>query len=225
MKKLEKPTQSVEETELETDSLSTIACTHMELAMLQLAGERGKWQNSHSLFRFPKFTREALMFVAKLIERETNSRISTDEVLRANLLREVRSLEADIPKLNVTNFSQVLVLSHFVHIIANLFGFDHFRGEINRQIIYYQTQEQQERDVDYETRKGSGNRAFEYIKRYEAIRFLFEQGINRKQISLILGLPYHKICTMLREEEIYARSKRAHEFLEQERARIREQGS
>ncbi|MCX6601343.1 MAG: hypothetical protein NT025_07255 [bacterium] len=206
---------------IEHSSLLQFAEFDLEMALSELFGMK-HWSGTTSLFEYPKHVQSAVAEAISKIEMEVTNRVSTDERLRGVLLHCTDSLKKYSRQLEVSNASQIGVIARLLHIIAYLLGFDHGRGEINRHVIYYQTQEQLERDVDLTKGEGWKNRAFEYVKRYEVIKSLQGQGIPRKQIALIVNIPYHRVCAYLRKEKEYLQTMRTMEFMEKERAKSRE---
>jgi hypothetical protein len=211
----------IEEVFIEDSPLMQRAGFDLEFALGELFGIQRRIATA-SLSQYPRHVRKAVAEAVEKIEREVDNRVSTDERLRGTLSYCTRSLKEYTQKLEVNNASQIGVIARLLHIIAYLLGFDHGRGEINRHVIYYQTQEQLERDVDLTKGEEWKNRAFEYMKRYEVIKSLHDQRIPRKQIALIVNIPYHRVCAYLRKEKEYLQTKRTIEFMEKERVKSRE---
>jgi hypothetical protein len=184
-------------------------CTALESAMKELFGNESCWQASASWFDDPRTVRKALSAAMSTIEKHARERINCDERLREMLLLCTRSLQDEVRQLKSGATNQLDIVALLLEMVVRLLGYDHRTGETNREVIYYQTQEQMKRDIDCASATGRPNRLIEDVKRHEIIRQLLAEGLPETQIALILNIPYAKVRLYLRDEDSFLRAKKS----------------
>ena len=161
----------------------------LEYAMMELFGRNSKWDMTGGLYKNPKHVREALLSATKKIKRHLENIITCDDRLLLLTSLTIESLDSEIKELREDNCNELEIIACFLKLVAYLIGFDWGMGKTNRQVVYYQTLEQEE--LDEEKRQGiEFHKQFsvEQKKRVEIACMLYKQEVRVPQIARIMRI-------------------------------------
>jgi hypothetical protein len=108
--------------------------------------------------------------------------------------------------LNSDGVGVLPLLANFIHLTALLLGYDWLAGRPNREIIYFQTIDQQLKD-DMERHPASPMDRLGYRRRVKIARDLYSEGLRVSQIAGVLNQTEHRIKDILVREGVLNRKK------------------
>lgn len=160
----------------------------LEMALLDLFGEKSKWAGLAGGFSNVALVREGLKSAIDRIRNRIEQIVTTDDRLLLTTSSCLDSLEREIKGLKEDSNNELEIIAHMLNLVAHLLGYDWLMGEPNRHIIYYQTTEQEELD-DRKRHSGEGPVGkLEFEKRLEIITNLYDQKMRVSQIARIMRL-------------------------------------
>lgn len=168
-------------------------CIELEHALLDLFGERSRWDNSAAGFRDPRLVKEALLAVARKLWTRTTEVITSDDRLLLTTSLAIEELDRQAKKLREDSNNLLEVIAALLALVVLLLGYDWLTGEPCRHIIYYQTLGQQQADDRHRHPDDVGGPASkrEFEKRVEAVARLYDEGFRPAQIGRILFMSEH----------------------------------
>ncbi|MBI3324266.1 MAG: hypothetical protein HYZ92_03205 [Candidatus Omnitrophica bacterium] len=167
-------------------------CLVLERALEEFYGERTKWARAAGAFADVGNVREALTEAIDKIRKHLDCILTADERLRLLASLDLDALQRDVRSLSESNYSELEIMSGLLLLVAHLLGYDWYVGKPNRQVIYYQTAEQEALDdfkydsTEYHQDMRSG---LEHKKRVEIASMLHDQQLRVAQIARIMKLP------------------------------------
>jgi hypothetical protein len=118
----------------------------MEEALLELYGQKSKWGNMAGAFQNVSVVREAIIKATSKIRARLEHLITNDDRLLLTTSITLDRIDREARKLRKDSNNEIDIIANLINLIAHLIGYDWLRGEPNRQVIYYQTLEQQSFD-------------------------------------------------------------------------------
>ena len=170
----------------------------LEYALLTLFGERSRWDNMAAAFQNPKFVREALLASVRRLRSRTRQLITSDDRLLLTTSIALDSLEAEAKRLTSASNNQLEIIAALLSLVVYLLGYDWLSGSPNRQVVFFQTLEQQILDDQHRHSATSpGSIMTEFQKRLEAVTRLHDEGFRPPQIARILLMSEQLIKQLL----------------------------
>ena len=164
-------------------------CLDLESALTQLCGISAERSFSAGLFHDPAQVKRALRTAIKKIRSRLNQITTVDERLRLTTSIALERLEDETRKLSRTSDNELEIIAHLIELIALLLGFDWEMGKPNREVVYFQTFEQQRID-DIKRHPDGPNLTgiFRLKKQRELICGMYQEGLRVAQISDVMTL-------------------------------------
>lgn len=167
----------------------------LEWALLELLGEKSKWSDMAATFKDVSKVREALLQATKKIRSHLEQIITADDRLLLTTSITLNSIEEEIRNLTEESNNELEIIADLLHLIAHLLGYDWNMGETNRQVVYFQTAEQER--IDDMKRHPNQIQGLEHEKRLEIAMNLYDQKLRVAQIARIMKLSEHVVKDML----------------------------
>ena len=168
----------------------------LEWALLELLGEKSKWSGMAVTFQDVSKVREALLQATKKIRSHLEQIITADDRLLLTTAITLNSIEEEVGNLTEESNNELEIIADLLHLIAHLLGYDWLTGETNRQVVYFQTAEQECID-DMKRHPNQIHGKLEYEKRLEIAMNLYDQKLRVAQIARIMKLSEHVVKDML----------------------------
>ena len=167
----------------------------LEWALLELLGEKSKWSGMAVTFQDVSKVREALLQATKKIRSHLEQIITADDRLLLTTSITLNSIEEEIRNLTEESNNELEIIADLLHLIAHLLGYDWNMGETNRQVVHFQTAEQER--IDDMKRHPNQIQGLEHEKRLEIAMNLYDQKLRVAQIARIMKLSEHVVKDML----------------------------
>ena len=139
--------------------------------------------------------REALLQATKKIRSHLEQIITADDRLLLTTSITLNSIEEEIRNLTEESNNELEIIADLLHLIAHLLGYDWNMGETNRQVVHFQTAEQER--IDDMKRHPNQIQGLEHEKRLEIAMNLYDQKLRVAQIARIMKLSEHVVKDML----------------------------
>ena len=168
----------------------------LEWALLELLGEKSKWSGMAAMFQDVSKVRGAFLQATKKIRSHLEQIITADDRLLLTTSITLNSIEEEVGNLTEESNNELEIIADLLHLIAHLLGYDWLMGETNRQVVYFQTAEQECID-DMKRHPNQIQGKLEYEKRLEIAMNLYDQKLRVAQIARIMKLSEHLVKDML----------------------------
>jgi hypothetical protein len=178
----------------------------LEYALNEFYGHDGKWHNMAGSFAHARNVRRAVLDATKAIRKRLAAILTADDRLRLLVDVKLSSIESRAAKLDDSGAALLDLLAGFIHLSAALLGYDWLKGAPNREVVYFQTQEQQFRDDAHRhasTAYPPGK--IEYEHRGAIAKDLYSKGLRVAQIARTLNQPETVIKDILVREGVLRR--------------------
>lgn len=163
-------------------------CVELECALTELLGANGKWQGMASSFRNHRRVCTAVCDATRVIRKRLANILTADDRLWLTTDIQLAAIEKTAKGLRANGEGILTLLAQFVHLVALLLGYDWFLGKPNREVVYFQTRNQQ--IIDDEGRHPNSNfymGKLEHECRVEFAKDLYAKGMRVAQIARILN--------------------------------------
>ena len=161
----------------------------LELALEQFYGHASSWYGSAGSFQNPLYVRKAIIAATRAIRRRLQELLTADDRLRLTTALTLDGIERDARLLSATHNNVLDLLGRFINLTAYLLGFDWLLGKPYRQVVYFQTLDQQRIDDRMRHPASPYEQAMlERDKRVGIASRLFDDGIRVGQIARIMNL-------------------------------------
>lgn len=181
-------------------------CLELEYALNELLGSKSKWNGLAGSFHNHLRVRHAVLDACKVIRSRLNNILTADDRLRLTTEVHLEAIVRLAKALNSDGVGVLPLLANFIHLTALLLGYDWLAGRPNREIIYFQTLDQQLKD-DMERHPASPMGRLEYRERVKIVTDLHSEGLRISQIARVLNQTEHRIKDILVREGIIKRKK------------------
>jgi len=164
-------------------------CMDLVVALQNLFGFGKKWDNMAAAFENDKNVREALYDAIGKIQKRLDDILTADDRLRLTTSLTLDRLKKEIHDFSDGSNNELEIIAQFLLLVTYLLGFDWFRGEPNREVIYYQTAEQEAfDDAQRHPNDFYPEGKLEFQKRLEIACSLYDQKLRIVQIARIMRL-------------------------------------
>jgi hypothetical protein len=181
-------------------------CLELEDVLNELIGPKSKWNGLAGSFSNHLFVRHAILDASKVIRSRLNRIITADDRLRLTTEVHLDAIDKLAKGLKSDGIGLLPLLANFIHLAALLLGYDWLTGEPNREIVYFQTLDQQLRD-DMKRHPAGLTGRLEYSGQVKIVKDLHSEGLRVSQIARILNQTEHRIKDILVREGIINRKK------------------
>jgi hypothetical protein len=149
-------------------------------------------------FANPRLVREALVAVSTRLRSRTREIITADDRLLLTTSLAIDALEREAKRLRASSNNQLELVAALLHLVAHLLGYDWMRGAPNRQVVFFQTLEQQLADDRLSGSASYGEESMaEFKKRLEVVTGLYDDGLRPAQIARVLLMSEQLIKQLL----------------------------
>jgi|GEM_PF-2757203 len=138
----------------------------------------------------------------KKIKRRINNIVTNDETLRLLLINDLERLDRKFKEITPSNYSEIDIIGYFFQFIAHLLGWAHLEGKFFRTPIYYQTSEQQEKDLRKSSKLRIQNGVYEVYKKRQLIMKLLSEGESYPIVASIMGISAANVKALEKNEHI-----------------------
>ncbi len=181
-------------------------CLELEYALNELLSSKNKWNGLAGSFSNHLRVRHAVLDASKVIRSRLNSIITADDRLRLTTEIHLDVIDRLAKGLKSNGVGLLPLLANFIHLTALLLGYDWLAGKPNREIIYFQTLDQQLKD-DMERHPTGPLGRLEYRGRVKIVKDLHFEGLRISQIARVLNQTEHRIKDILVREGVINRKK------------------
>lgn len=181
-------------------------CLELEYALNELLSSKSKWNGLAGSFSSHLRVRHAVLDACKVIRSRLNNILTADDRLRLTTEIHLDAIDRLAKGLKSNGVGLLPLLANFIHLTTLLLGYDWFAGKPNREIIYFQTLDQQLKD-DMERHPTSPMGRLEYGRRVKIAKDLHSEGLRVSQIAGVLNQTEHRIKDILVREGVLNRKK------------------
>jgi len=121
-------------------------CVELEYALSELLSSNSKWNGLAGSFSNHVRVRHAVLDASRVIRIRLSSIITADDRLRLTTETHLDAIDTLAKGLKSNGVGLLPLLANFIHLTALLLGYDWFAGKPNREVVYFQTLEQQLKD-------------------------------------------------------------------------------
>lgn len=178
----------------------------LQFAMMDLVGK--KWDGTAGYFTDNRVVARALKEAIRKIRARLDQILTTDDRLRMLCFDQTDALESEIKSFSHGQDNLLEVVAHLLSLVAFLIGFDYHKGVPNRQVIYYQTKDQQEIDNRALLRSSPTlDEKSEYYQLVEIATLLRDRQFPLVHIAKIMNRPRADVKHWLNQSERLAHKK------------------
>ena len=181
-------------------------CLELEYALNELLSSKSKWNGLAGSFSNHLCVRHAVLDASKVIRSRLNRIITADDRLRLTTEIHLDAIDKLAKGLQSDGVGLLPLLANFIHLTALLLGYDWLAGKPNREIVYFQTLDQQLKD-DMERHPAGPMGRLEYSGQVKIVKGLHSEGLRVSQIARVLNQTEHRIKDILVREGVINRKK------------------
>ena len=179
-------------------------CLELQDALEELLGPKGKWNGLAGSFHNLLHVRHAVLDASKVIRGRLNNILTADDRLRLTAEVHLDAIERLAKALKPDGVALLALLGNFIHLTALLLGYDWHAGKPNREIIFFQTLDQQLVD-DMKRHPEPPVGKLEWKRRTMIVKELHSEGLRVSQIARVLNQTEYRIKDILVREGIIKR--------------------
>jgi len=166
-------------------------CLELEHSLNELFGAGRRWDGAAGAFQDAAMVRKGLLAAANRVQRRLDDILTADDRLRLTTSIEIEALKKEVRQLREGSNNELEVIAHLLSLVGYLLGFDWYLGNPNREVVYFQTAEQQA--LDDAKRHPKEPYPLEFEKRVEIAGSLYDEGLRMVQIARIMRLSEYVI--------------------------------
>jgi len=174
----------------------------MEAVEYEFFGIKNSSSGMASAFSNPSYLKKRCKTFLKKIKRRIENTVTNDETLRLLLLNDIDHLDKEFGKVSVKNNNDVEILAHFFLFVAHLLGWAHMDGKFYRALIFHQTEEQREADLNKSDDPNLKVGFYEVYRRRQLVKQLLDEGNSYSAVALIMGLTASNVKRLESAEHI-----------------------
>jgi len=163
-------------------------CMSLEEALLNLCGQKSQWYGMAGSFQNPTSVRRSVRAACNQIRRRLREIVTVDDRLALLVQTDLEAIERAVGGLGKKSGAEIHTIAELINLTAHLLGYDWLEGQPNRQVMYFQTKEQQQKD-DRERHPTSPEKFREEVltPRQEFICNLHARGLRVAHIAEIMN--------------------------------------
>ncbi|HDQ06525.1 MAG TPA: hypothetical protein ENN36_07385 [Candidatus Bathyarchaeota archaeon] len=163
----------------------------LEIVMADLFGKR--YFGLAGLFSDPKFCKKCMLKAIKKIKRRLNELLTIDERLRERTNSILDSLEREARKISLEENNEWKIITHLLHLVTHLLGYDWQDGKIHRQVFYYQDKAQAQMDKKiYNPRTFYDSLRSDQRFTFMLVKSMRNRKLPKHQIVRLLGISLYR---------------------------------
>jgi len=170
-------------------------CIEMENALCQFRGR--KYEDWATLCEDPKLLKRALLDVTKVIRKRLHS-ISMDTRLELTTSTTLESLATEIKEIGEDFNNDLEIIAKLLDFISRLLCFGWQDGKIHREVVYFQTKEQENEDFRHLDPNGFWDTFDQPLRERERIVLeLKDKNIHNNVIARTMNISEYKVNQIL----------------------------
>ena len=159
----------------------------MEAVQYEFFGVKNSSSGMASAFSNPPYLKKRCKAFLIKIKRRIENTVTNDETLRLLLLNDIDRLDREFGQVSPKNNNDQEIIAYFFRFVAHLLGWAHMDGKFYRTLIFHQTEEQREADLNKSDDPNLKVGFYEVYKRRQLVKQLLDEGNSYAAVARIMG--------------------------------------